>query len=91
MYRKEITGMRLVLHANMYCAMHMCSCNVFTALTIRPSCWNVLTSQCNILVAVEEKLFILDQYEAILQVHVHVYMYKTLKDLYYYICVYVHV
>ena len=63
----------------------------FTALTVRPSCWNVLPSQCNILVAVEEKLFILDQYEAILQVYTctctRVYMYKTIKCLYYYMCI----
>ena len=50
------------------------------ALTVRPSCWNILTPHCNVLVAVEDKLYVLDQYEAILQVgipinvHVHVYM-----------------
>ena len=42
---------------------------LFKALTVRPSCWNVLTPQCNVLVAVEDKLYVLDQFEAILQVH----------------------
>ncbi|CAI8030177.1 Vacuolar protein sorting-associated protein 16 homolog, partial [Geodia barretti] len=37
------------------------------SMTVRPNCWNVLTPQCNILVSVEEKLYILDQYEAIPQ------------------------
>ena len=45
--------------------------NVHAALTVRPSCWNVLTPQCNVLVAVEEKLYMLDQYEAILQVRIY--------------------
>ena len=38
------------------------------ALTVRPSCWNVLTPQCNVVVAVEDKLYVLDQFEALLQV-----------------------
>jgi hypothetical protein len=37
------------------------------SMTVRPNCWNVLTPQCNILVSVEDKLYILDQYEAIPQ------------------------
>lgn len=64
-----------VLMASILC-INLILCNVYThvflaiaATTVRPSCWNVLTPQYNILVAVEERLYILDQHEAIPQVH----------------------
>ena len=44
------------------------------ATVVRPSCWNVLTHQCDVLVAVDNKLYLLDQFEAIPQVYyTHVY------------------
>ena len=48
--------------------VHQSLVSLSAALTVRPNCWNVLIPQCDVLVAVEDKLFVLDQYEAILQV-----------------------
>ena len=46
---------------------HLCTCS---ATTVKPSCWAVLpqASQFNVLAAVEDKLYILDPFEAVQQV-----------------------
>ena len=45
---------------------HLCTCS---ATTVQPSCWAVLpqASQFNVLAAVEDKLYILDPFEAVQQ------------------------